>query len=310
MKYCLGIDIGGTKTVVALANCDGTLISKKSFPTQAKQGAESLVERISEHFNILCVEQKINTEQVVFAGVACPGPLDVKQGKIIHIATMGFINVPIKAMLENALKMPVFLENDANCAALAESTIGVGKGKNPLVYVTISTGIGCGIISNGNILSGACSSAGEIGHITVVPNGKKCACGKAGCLELYSSGTAISNAATELMGSEITTKEVFSKARSGDKQMLDIIYDAADKLGLALSSVYHLIDPEIIVLGGSVTKDYDDFAEALNNALKKYTQPVEGRTYDIKVSGFDGEQVVLGALIYAIKSFKKMEHKI
>ncbi len=299
MKYCLGIDIGGTKTIVALADSEGAPIEKEAFATQAALGAESLVKRIKDCFYALCEKQKINKEQVAFAGVACPGPLDVKHGKIIHIATMGFRDVPIKAMLENALQMPVFLENDANCAALAESVIGVGKGADPLVYVTVSTGVGCGIVADGKILSGAYSSAGEIGHLTVAPNGKRCACGKQGCLELYSSGTAIANAATELKGVEISTKEVFSSARNGDAAMRGIIADATDKLGLALSSVYHLIDPEMIVLGGSVTKDYAVFEDMLVQALQKYTQPVQGRKYNIKISQFDGEQVVLGALIYA-----------
>ncbi len=303
MKYCLGIDIGGTKTIVALANSEGAPIEKEAFATRAELGAESLVQRIKDFFYALCEKQKISRAQVAFAGVACPGPLDVKQGKIIHIATMGFRDVPIKAMLETALQMPVFLENDANCAALAESVIGVGKGADPLVYITISTGVGCGIVADGKILSGAYSSAGEIGHLTVVPNGKTCACGKQGCLELYSSGTAIANAATELKGVEISTKEVFSAARNGDATMLNIIADAADKLGLALSSVYHLIDPEMIVLGGSVTKDYAVFEDMLEKALQQYTQPVQGRKYNIKISQFDGEQVVLGALIYAKNKF-------
>lgn len=303
MKYCFGIDIGGTKTIVALADSEGTPIEKKAFSTQSELGAENLVERIKTYFYELCENKKIQKEQVLFCGVACPGPLDVKQGKIIHIATMGFRNVPIKDMLEKSLELPVFIENDANCAALAESIFNTDKGANPLVYITISTGVGCGIIVDNKILSGAYSSAGEIGHLTVVPNGKKCSCGKKGCLELYSSGTAIANAAKDLTGLQLSAKEVFLRARNGDTSMQGIIADAADKLGLALSSVYHLLDPETIVLGGSVTKDYNDFSDALNRAMKEYTQPVLDREFNIKISEFDGEQVLLGALIYAKKAY-------
>lgn len=180
--------------------------------------------------------------------------------------------------------------------------MGVGKGYDPLVYVTVSTGIGSGITVNGKILSGAYSSAGELGHLTVVPDGRKCPCGKRGCLELYSSGTAIANDATELRGITTSAKEVFSLARGGDEKMKKIIEGAADKLGLALSSVYQLIDPEVIVLGGSVTKDYEDFSEALKRSLNKYTQPVEGRRLNIQISRFDGEQVILGAILYAIQN--------
>ena len=303
MKYCLGIDIGGTKTAVCIADEALKPLKSEIFPTNPQKGAKDLVERITLAYHKLSDELSVDKDQVLFAGVACPGPLDIKSGTIVHIATMGFRDVPIKAMLEKALGLTVFLENDANCAALAESVIGVGKGADPLVYVTISTGVGCGIIVDGKILSGAYSSAGEIGHLTVEPNGKECACGKKGCLELYSSGTAIADIATERMGTTISTKEVFSQARSGNKTMFSIVADAADKLGLALSSVEHLIDPKVIVLGGSVTKGYDVFAETLRDALGRYTQPVKDRLFDIRISNFDGEQVILGALIYAKQKY-------
>lgn len=303
MKYCLGIDIGGTKTAVCIADLKGNIIEISKFPTDAHLGPESLIERIAECYNIVSNKANINPDDIVFAGVASPGPLDIKSGKIVHIATMGFKNVPIKKMLEDALKLPVFLENDANCAALAETVIGGGKGADSVVYITISTGIGCGITVNGKILSGAFSSAGEVGHLTVVPNGKECACGKRGCLELYSSGTSIAKTASEVRGIDTDTKSVFELARSGDSAMLSIIEDATDKLALGLSHVIQIIDPDVIVLGGSVTKDYDVFKDLLNNSLKKYVQPTENREFNIKISEFDGEQVIIGAILYGSKLF-------
>ena len=298
MSYCLGIDIGGTKVTVGLADENARPIVTESFATEPQRGADDLVERIAQRYSALCKQQNIGKEQVTFAGVACPGPLDVKGGRIVHIATMGFRNVPIKAMLEQALGLPVYLENDANLAALAESVIGAGKGCDPLVYVTVSTGVGSGIVADGKILSGAFSSAGELGHLTVEPGGRQCACGKAGCLELSSSGTAIGKDGSALAGTAIGAKEVFALAREGDSGMRAIVDGAADKLALALSAVYHIIDPEVIVLGGSVTKDYADFKAALADGLDRYTQPVEGRGFNIKISEFGGEQVLLGALIY------------
>lgn len=305
MNYCLGIDIGGTKTALCISDLDGNIIKNSKFPTEAHLGVDSLIERIVGCYNDLCVKTNISKQNISFAGVACPGPLDLKKGRIVHIATMGFRDVPIKAMLEKALDLPVFLENDANCAALAESEIGVGKGAESLVYVTISTGIGCGITINGKILSGAYSSAGEVGHLTVVPDGKSCSCGKKGCLELYSSGTSISKTASEFKGFNIDTKEVFALAATGDKDMTDIVEDATKKLALGISHIIQIIDPEVIVLGGSVTKDYNVFADTLNTALKNYTQTVENRDFNIKISEFDGEQVILGAICFAKANFLK-----
>lgn len=309
MKYCVGIDIGGTKTSVCIADGNAIPIKTVTFSTQASLGADSLVERIGNTYKELLNELSLSAGQVDFCGVACPGPLDVKQGKIIHIATMGFKNVPIKAMLEKVLKLPVYLENDANCAALAESRIGVAKGNDPLVYVTISTGIGSGIVVDGKILSGSFSSAGELGHLTVVPNGRECPCGKKGCLELYSSGTAIAKDGSANKGKDLSTKEVFDLYRSGDREIKEIVDLAAEDLGLALSSVYHLIDPACIVLGGSVTKAYDCFKEPLIKALNKYTQPVQDRELNIAISNFDGEQVILGALIYGKGEHSKNDAK-
>lgn len=305
MNYIFGIDIGGTKTSVAIANANAEPIIKETFKTCPENGAQSLVERIKDTFYKLCADGNITKEQVTLCGVACPGPLDVKNGKIIHIATMGFRNVPIKQMLESSLSMPVFLENDANCAALAESVIGVVKGLDPLVYITVSTGVGCGIVVNGEILSGAFSSAGEIGHLTVEPNGIPCPCGKKGCLERYASGTAIEELATAIKGDNVTAKKAFELARNGDEQMKKIIDTATQKLALGLSSVYHLIDPQVIVLGGSVINDYDVFADSLNAYLNEYTQPIENRNFNIKISEFCGEQVLLGALIYAKQSAER-----
>lgn len=303
MNYCLGIDIGGTKTAVCIADKKANIIEICKFPTKSELGALSLVQRIKESCDALCLKVGIDRKEISFAGVASPGPLDLKSGKIVHIATIGFVDVPIKKMLEDALDLPVFLENDANCAALAESLIGVGKGCESLAYVTISTGIGCGITVDGKILSGAFSSAGEVGHLTIVPDGKKCPCGKNGCLELYSSGTAISDIASELKGVKIDTKDVFLMALKGDNQMISVINEATDKLALGLSHIIQIIDPEIIVLGGSVTKDYKFFAEYLNYALNKYTQPVSGREFNIKISEFDGEQVILGAILFGVANY-------
>ncbi|MBE6739826.1 MAG: ROK family protein [Ruminococcaceae bacterium] len=309
MNYCLGIDIGGTKTVVALSDGKLNIIDSITFKTESQLGAESLVARIKENYLLLLGKNQINEGEVAFCGVASPGPLDVKRGVIIHISTMGFKNVPIKEMLEKALCLPVFIENDANCAAIAESKIGVAKGLDPLVYVTISTGVGSGIVVNGKILSGHLSSAGELGHVTVVPDGRECPCGKKGCLELYASGTALAKDGSLNKGKELTTKEVFDLYRSGDRQIKEIVDIAARNLGLALSHIYHVIDPAVIVLGGSVTKAYDCFKEPLMEALKEYTQYIDSRDFDIRISSFDGEQVVLGALIYGKEEYENYATK-
>ncbi|MCQ2449353.1 MAG: ROK family protein, partial [Clostridia bacterium] len=180
MKYYLGIDIGGTKTAVGVFDPDCTLIAETAFPTNPQSGCADLVHRIGVTYRKLLQENGLAEEQVTAAGVACPGPLDLASGMIVHIPTMGFRNEPIRQMLQTELEKPIHLENDANCAALAEAVKGAGKNGNSVVYITVSTGVGCGIVLNGKILDGAAFCAGEIGHLVVEPDGRPCPCGKNG----------------------------------------------------------------------------------------------------------------------------------
>lgn len=292
------VDIGGTKTSVGLYNSEFKKITETAtIPTESSRGCRDLVEHAHKEYKRLLNSAGLAPESVRKIGIACPGPLDLKKGHIVYIPTMGFKDEPLTDYFEDIFGLPAVLQNDTNAAALAESRIGAGQGCKTVVYVTISTGIGCGIAINGEILDGAFCAAGELGHMTVERNGRQCACGKRGCLELYSSGTAIASTATELLGRQLCAKEVFDAARGGEKTAVKVIADAADCLGYALAAMYQILDPDIIVLGGSVTKDYDFFKDDLLEAVKKYSQPIPGRDHRIVVSQYGGEQVMLGAAI-------------
>ena len=298
MSLYAAADIGGTKTAVALFS--GTqLIAKDVFPTNGESGADNLVQRIGVSYRRLLDRCGIKAHDIAAAGVGCPGPLDLKNGRIVHIATIGFHDVPIKAMLERELDLQVFLENDANCAALAEAVIGAGKDLSSLAYVTVSTGIGCGIVVNGSLLDGVSDCAGELGHLTVMPGGIMCPCGKRGCLERYSSGTAIANAASEALDERLTTKDVFDRARSGDEVCVHIIEYAADRLAFGLSAICQIIDPGVIALGGSVLKNADIFMPLIRNFLAEYANDAVLKNTRLCVSELDGDQVLYGAAIYA-----------
>lgn len=299
MAFYLGIDIGGTKTSVGIFDENIICVAEKTFPTDCKSGAERLVERIADFYEIMLCENKIVASQILAVGVGCPGPLELSAGRIIRVATMGFEDVPIAEMISSALDKTVCLENDANCAALAEAVLGAGKGMNPVAYVTVSTGIGCGIVIDGKIIDGFSDCAGELGHITVERNGISCPCGKKGCLEMYSSGTAMSRIATEKFGQPINSKELFDLARKGNFKALEIVRNSIDYLGLGLSALSAVLNPQVIVLGGSVTKDYDFFADMLSKSFAEYTQSEINKKTKIVVSNFNGSQVLYGAVLNA-----------
>lgn len=294
-KLYAGIDIGGTKTAVGVFRHDLTPVKTATIPTKSERGCADLVERIYVEYQALLQAAGIATDAVQSLGVASPGPLNLKTGRIIHIPTMGFRDEPLVELLQGRFGLPVFLESDTNAAVLAEATFGAGRGCDPVVYVTISTGIGAGIYTNGAVVDGHAFAGGELGHLVVERQGRECLCGSKGCLEMYASGTSIARITSERLGRPVSTKDAFALAQSGDSVASGVIVEASDYLGFALAAVYQILDPEIIILGGSVTKDYALIQPFLQKALARYMEPVTGRQPHITVSSFDGQQVLLGA---------------
>lgn len=300
--YHLGIDIGGTKTSVGIFDADFRTVKSVTMPTQPQEGCWTLVRRIGDAYRTLLRETGVKAQAIGSAGAASPGPLDLKKGTIVHIPTMGFRNEPLADYLREELGMPVALENDTNAAALCESVFGQGKDAPLVVYITVSTGVGCGIAYQQRIVDGAAFSAGELGHFKVVRGGRACPCGGSGCLEMYASGTAIAAIASERVGHTVDAKEVFARARNNENPFVGVVQEAADHLGYAIAGVYQLLDPDILVLGGSVTKDYDVLEPLLLAAIRRYTQEVPGRQYRLTVSQYGGEQVLLGAAYYGAQA--------
>lgn len=302
MGVYLGIDIGGTKTALALYDRHFQTAAETAMPTRPERGCRDLVCRIAEAANGMLRRLDPADRSLLAAGVACPGPLDLKRGRIVYIPTMGFCDEPLTAMLEDALELPVALENDTNAAALCESVFGEGRDAETVVYVTISTGVGCGIVRHRQIVDGAAYAAGELGHLKVVRNGRPCPCGGQGCLEAYASGTAAARIASERYGRSMEARDVYALARRGEEPALGIVREAADHLGYALAALYQILDPDLVVLGGSVTKDIDVFGDALLRAAESYLQPIPGRRIRMAVSRFGGGQVTLGAAFYAAQA--------
>ena len=298
-KLFLGVDIGGTKTAMVITDESLCKLASREFKTQPRLGAPSLCDRIAATYDEMLAEAGLSRADITAAGVASPGPLDLPAGKIVFIATMGFCDVPLVDMLTERLGLPVYLENDTNAAVIYESAFGAGKGYDTVAYVTVSTGIGCGIYANGRVLDGAHSAAGEFGHIIVERGGKSCGCGGRGCLEMYASGTSIAEITSGRLGRNVNTKEAFDLAREGNPVAVAVIDEACDHLGYALSMLYQTIDPGIIVFGGSVTKDFDYMEEKILAATKKYTEHIPGREIRFAITSLQGEQTVFGAAHYA-----------
>jgi glucokinase len=261
----VGIDLGGTQLRVAVADDRGRLRTVLRRPTEAARGREHVINRIVAAVADALVEDGTPARRVRALGIGLPGPVDPSAGLVISPANLpGFRNVPLNRILTAATGIRSYLHHDAHLAALAEHRRGAGRGASELIYVTVSTGIGAGLLIRGELYAGAHGSAGEIGHIVVQRDGPLCTCGNRGCLEAISSGTGIARAAREL-GAQTPTSalyrleapspvEVTRAARAGDRLAISILDTAGTYLGIAMGTLVNLFNPQLIVLGGSVIK--------------------------------------------------------
>ena len=249
--YSIGIDLGGTKIMTGLIGMDGTVVQSIEAPTLATEGPQKIIDRMKKSISIL--SEKIQPELILGIGIGAPGDLDLKHGVVRSAPNLpGWEQVPLATTLEETFHTPVYLENDANAAASAEHQYGAGRGVHNLLYLTVSTGIGSGVILNGTIQHGETGTFGELGHMIIHPDGPRCGCGNRGCLEAVASGTAIQRMAKEQYGFPLSAKDVAVRAQQGEKQAQVILNTAYTYLGIGIVNGINLYDPAVIVVGGGV----------------------------------------------------------
>ncbi len=244
----LGIDLGGTK--IALGVLEGGRLVWRTRIATPQEGAEAVLQVMIAAASEALAEAG---PPVTAVGVGTPGPIDFATGTVRFAPNIPhFRNVPLGPRLEEALKLPVVLENDANAAALAEHHLGAARDAASSLFVTVSTGIGGGLVSGGRVWRGAFGQAGEIGHLTVLPGGPVCGCGNAGCLEAVASGRALARDAGYAYAEPLDTPELFARWRAGEAKAARIVEAGTDYLGQALADAQKLWDPEVVVVGGGV----------------------------------------------------------
>ncbi len=253
----VAVDIGGTRTRVARWE-KGSLHERRSFPTG---NLEDLIAGVGA----------VAPEGFDAVGIAFAGALDMRTGRILNAPNVKHwqhFNLP--QVLGHRLGSPVFLGNDANCAALGELTAGCRA--EDFAYVTWSTGIGGGLVSGGKVLWGNTGMAGELGHTVLWPDGPECECGKRGCLEAVAAGSGIARIAREHLGERLTAEEVVARARSGDTAAQEIVSDACRALGQGLAVLSELLEPELLVLGGGITQSWAYLGPEVERTLHRLTR--------------------------------------
>lgn len=313
--FVVGVDLGGTKIYTALATVGGEVLAEIKVPTMAAEGYERVLKRIVETVSEVKRLAGVSGKPLRI-GLGAPGPLDVKRG-IVHVApNLGWRNAPLKASLEELTGVPVFIENDANLAAWGEFIYGAGKNTANMVYITVSTGIGGGLVIGGNIYQGTSYGAGEIGHVTVFPDGPECHCGNRGCLEAVASGTAVAREARKLIAhgagravlslaggkpEAVTAKTVGLAAAQGDAEALKLLDSAARWLGVGVAAVLNLLNPEMVVLGGGMMKSASLFWDTLDNEVRRRALPSALGAARLVTAVLGGRSGLLGAVAYALK---------
>ncbi len=274
-KLAIGIDMGGTNMRLALVSEDGAVINSVRHKTSAQEGKDAIISRLSSATLDMIAEGR-RDGTVVGIGIGAPGLIE--NGVVRCSPNLpGWKEVPLQKLLEEALALPVSLENDANAVAYGEKSSGAGKGFNSLVCITLGTGVGGGLILNGKIWRGAFGMAGEVGHMVVEPEGLQCSCGNRGCLETYASATGLVRAAREAINKgdavwdidNLTTEMLDAAARGGDRAAASLFASAGRYLGIGIASLLHILNPEAVILGGGVSKGWDLFYPSMNEEIGK-----------------------------------------
>ncbi|MDH5233937.1 MAG: ROK family protein [Gemmatimonadota bacterium] len=288
-RYIVGVDLGGTNIVFGAMTVDGTRqFAMHTVPTHAELGADGVVGRIVEGVERVIAETRATTgaarERFLGVGIGSPGPLDRERGIVIVTPNLGWRDFPLRDRVQDGVKLPATLDNDANCATLGEWWIGAAKGARHVVGLTIGTGIGGGLILDGKLYHGASDVAGEPGHATIDSTGRRCKCGNYGCLEAYASGPAIAERAREaLAGGEpsilpqmvggdlarITAATIYDAAQQLDALSVQVVRDTARFLGTGIANLLNIFNPEVVVLAGGVTQAGEALFEPLRAEVRR-----------------------------------------
>lgn len=309
-NYVVGVDLGGTKISTALSDLEGKIINQTTIPTDAHEGEVPVLNRIINSIEKVVNDSAVSYEDIKGIGIGSPGPLDAKQGIIITTPNLPFKNFNLVKHISEKFGVPVFLDNDANVAAIGEFMFGAGKGAENIVFFTVSTGVGGGAILNGKVYRGHTSNALEIGHMTVAPHGPRCNCGNVGCVEATSSGTAIAKRAHEALSTKVETSlrkyenvtsyEVFVEAAAGDPVAKDIIDDAMNYLGIAVANAVSIFDPEYVIIGGGVSKAGDVVFDTVRKVVNKRCFKSMAESVKIVPAGLGTDAGLIGAVALAL----------
>lgn len=315
-NYFIGVDLGGTKILTAVADQKGNILADVKMATEVEKGEEYIINIIEKSIREAVSNAELNLEEIKRIGVGSPGPLSIKKGIVYETSNLPFENFPIVEMLESKVNIPVVLENDANAAALGEKLFGAGIDSKVMVYITISTGIGGGLIIEEKVFHGSNDGAGEVGHMIIEPSGPTCGLDQhKGCLEAMASGTAIiRNVKNEFKNDsdkslknysgkieDIEGHDIARAARDGDMLAQEVYQEAGRYLGIGVANLINLFNPDTIVFGGGVMKAKDLFWAEMEHSVEENALSASANDCEFLEAVLGDNTGVIGAIAVAIK---------
>jgi len=277
----IGVDLGGTNIKAGAVSYDGTVLFRCRTATEGHRGPEAVVDRIAQAIRDCLAGVEDGRRRAAGVCVGSPGPLDLKNGVVLTAPNLpGWVNIPLRAMIEERAGLPCVVENDANAAALGEQWMGAGKGADSLVLFTLGTGIGGGIVLNGRIWHGFTGVAAEIGHMSIHPDGPACNCGGRGCIEAYASATAMVRRMRETIAAgrntilarkadKLTARNIHEAAVAGDQAALENVQMTGFYLGVAIANILNVLNPEVVALSGGVTAAGDMLLKPIQETVRE-----------------------------------------
>lgn len=307
----IGIDLGGTTAKVGILDQAGEIESKWTVPTDITEEGANIIPNLVQSINEKLSDLDLSAADFLGVGMGSPGTVSRKNGTVIGAYNLNWRDLqPVREQIEEGTGIPFFIDNDANVAALGEQWVGAGNKEPNVAFITLGTGVGGGLIVDNNLMHGAVDAAGEIGHVTVEPDGYQCTCGKNGCLEQYASATGIVRIAQDKVRTYdgesqlkskinenefIDSKLIFDLAKGDDKFANEVVDQFVYYLALALGNVANLLNPSTIVLGGGVSKAGDFLTEKVAKTVKQFTFPTIREVTKIKVAALGNDAGMIGA---------------
>jgi len=313
-KVYIGIDLGGTNIKIGLFDGDLNILKKTSVPTEADMGPDVVIGNMAEAALGLVADAGLKKSDIQAVGIGTPGPAAYSKGIIIKSTNMPtFKNVPIVKMLNETLGAPIAFDNDANVACWGEYVAGAGKGVKDVVFFTLGTGIGGGVVCNGELVHGCAENGAELGHMIIYPDGRRCNCGQRGCVEAYASADSTARRAQEAVEQgrksslkeildkkgKITAKDVYEQVVAGDELAIEIAEGTAKALAITCVNMLHTTEPRRILFSGGMIAAGEVLLEAINRHFQQQVWTLKKEDVEIRFATLGGDTGIVGAAALA-----------